>query len=320
MTSDLRLGLIGCGQFGAFLAATAEKTGSARVVAVTDVDPARTAKLAALHSARACADEQALLALGEVDAVLIATPPAQHQGNAINAARAGKHIFLEKPMALGEAACAEINAAVRDAGVSLMVGHVLRYFEPYRSIARAYRTGKFGRALHFSFWRLEHDFLQISPWKGQRAGSGGYLYEVAAHELDWLRTVLGEPLAVQAQISKRPASHELEDTVALQLAFAGGTSVHYLGGTAFPANSHGYCLRFEHATLSSDVAFDPARLRIESTTGLSPDDLEFDTTDPYLLELNDWIASLDSGTPPITGDDAAATIALIESAYRSAGW
>ncbi|AOY02001.1 Gfo/Idh/MocA family protein [Jeongeupia sp. USM3] len=317
-----RLGLIGCGQFGMFLAQTAVQSGRARIVAVTDVDPARGAKAAAQFGARACADDAALLGQPGLDAVLIATPPAQHRDNAIRAARSGKALFLEKPMALGNAACEAINAAAAESGAPLMVGHVLRWFEPYRAIADLYRSGRLGRALHLSFWRLEHDFLGISPWKGQRAGSGGYLYEVAAHELDWLRTLLGEPEAIGTQISKRlPSPHELEDTVALQLRFADGASAHYLGGTAFPDNSHGFCLRFEHATISSDAAFDPARVRLASPAGLTLDDLAFSTVDPYRQELDAWFDSLAAGRPaPVTGTDAAATVRLIESAYRAGGW
>ncbi|GHD56907.1 Gfo/Idh/MocA family protein [Jeongeupia chitinilytica] len=318
----VRLGLIGCGQFGLFLASTAVQTGRTRIVAVTDVDPARSAKAAALLGARACADEAALLALSELDAVLIATPPAQHCDNAVRAAGAGKAVFLEKPMALGNAACEAINAATAAANVPLMVGHVLRWFEPYRAIADLYRAGRLGRALHLSFWRLERDFLNIAPWKAQRAGSGGYLYEVAAHELDWLRTLLGEPESIETQIGKQqPSPHEIEDTVALQLRFADGASAHYLGGTAFPGNSHGFCLRFEHATISSDVAFDPARVRLTSPTGLTLDDLAFSDADPYRQELDAWLDSLAAGQAmPVTGADAAATVRLIESAYRAGRW
>ncbi|TJZ67453.1 Gfo/Idh/MocA family protein [Chitiniphilus eburneus] len=320
--NPLRFGLIGCGQFGAFLARAAVATGRLQLVAATDSDAARADTLAAEHQAAACADAAALLAHPAVDVVLIATPPALHMQHAIAAARAGKPVFLEKPMAIGEHACEAINAAVREAGVNLMVGHVLRYFEPYRAIAAAYRAGKLGRALHLSIWRLEHDFLNISPWKGQRAVSGGYLYEVAAHELDWLRAMLGEPTAIQAQITRQPSSaHQLEDTVALQLMFPGGAGVHYLGGAGFPRNEHGFHLRFEHATLNSDQAFDPARVQVASSTGLTAADLGFGDADPYSIELNAWLDSLATGSPPpITGEDAAQTVALIEAAYRAAGW
>ncbi|HSC81438.1 MAG TPA: Gfo/Idh/MocA family oxidoreductase, partial [Chitinolyticbacter sp.] len=241
--------------------------------------------------------------------------------HAITALRAGKQVFLEKPMALSETDCAAINQACTASGRQLMVGHVLRWFEPYRAIAAAYRSGQLGRALHGSFWRLEHDFLQIAPWKGQRAGSGGYLFEVAAHELDWLRSVFGEPRSVAADIDKRPPSmHELEDRVALQLVFADDFGVHYLGGTGFSANSHGFCLRFEHATIESDAAFDPARIRI-TQHGAHPITLDFSPTDPYRAELDAWLDSLaQQQAMPVSGADAAATVALIASAYRAAGW
>lgn len=315
------IGLIGCGQFGHFLAQAAMGTGRIGLKAVCDQDQQRAAHLATELDAEACDGVAALCARPDIEAVLIATPPAHHAAHAIAALQAGKHVFLEKPMALSEADCTAINHACAESGRQLMVGHVLRWFEPYRAIAAAYRAGLLGQALHGSFWRLEHDFLKIAPWKGQRAGSGGYLFEVAAHELDWLRSVFGEVQSIAAGIDKRqPSTHQLEDRVALQLGFADGFCVHYLGGTGFPANSHGFCLRFENTTIESDAAFDPARVRI-TEHGPHPITLAFSAIDPYRAELDAWLDCLATQqTMPVTGEDAAATVALIASTYRHAGW
>jgi len=223
-------------------------------------------------------------------------------------------------MAIGTAACAEINAAVRKAGLTLMVGHVLRYFEPFCTITRLAREGFFGKAYHADVWRLERDYLRLAGWKARRTSSGGYLYEVGAHELDWLRQLFGEPGVVHALVRKELSSeNEIEDRVAVQIGFETGALGSYLGGAGFPHQDHGFCLRFERATLRSAQAFDPRALNIAGM--VRPVELTFSSEDPFEAEMRDWLTCLSEGKPmTITGEDAAKTVALIEAAYASAEW
>jgi predicted dehydrogenase len=254
--------------------------------------------------------------------VIIALPTFLHRESVIRAAEAGKHIFLEKPMALNLADCRKMTASVEKAGLTLMVGQVLRYFEPFRTITRWSQTGRLGKPLHGAIWRLERDFLRLAPWKGRRSLSGGYLYEVGAHELDWMRCLFGEPAAVQALVQKaQPAEHEIEDIVSVQIRFDSGAAGSYLGGTVFPYTEYGFCLRCENATIRSADAFDPQAASVEWLGEAGPETigLVFEAANPFEAEIRDWLASLAAGSrAPISGEDASRTVALIEAAYESA--
>jgi predicted dehydrogenase len=318
----IQIGVLGCGMMGQTLAQAVAASGMGRVRAVFDVDPAKSAALAELHGAEAAASEEALLATDGLQAVIIALPTFLHRESVLKAAEAGKHIFLEKPMAFGLADCREMTAAVEKAGVTLMVGHVLRYFEPFRTITRWSGAGRFGKPLHGAIWRLERDYLRLAPWKGRRSLSGGYLYEVGAHELDWMRCLFGEPAAMQAVVQKaQPAEHEIEDIVSVQIQFDSGAAGSYLGGVGSPSTEYGFCLRYEKATVRSANAFDPQAVKVEwlGETGQEPTELDFEGADPFEAEICDWLANLNRGSQiPITGEDASRTVALIEAAYEGA--
>ncbi len=325
MKETIQIGVLGCGQMGRMLAEEVAASGLGRIGAVFDVDSGKSLALARAQQAESADSEDMLLANKELEAVIIALPPFLHCESVIKAARAGKHIFLEKPMALDVAACRQMNEAVHRAGRTLMVGHVLRYYEPFRTIARLAQAGSLGKPLHGALSRFESDYLQIAPWKGQRALSGGFLYEIGAHGLDWMRCLFGEPEAVQAVVQKKwPSEHEIEDLVSVQIRFDSGAVGSYLGGTGFPFGEHSFLLHFERATIGSADAFDPNAVKIDWVDDdfrPEPESMVFRDVDPLEAEIHDWLKSLiDSTNVPITGEDASKTVALIEAAYRSAGW
>ncbi|HID10509.1 MAG TPA: gfo/Idh/MocA family oxidoreductase, partial [Candidatus Latescibacteria bacterium] len=102
---DVCVGVIGCGNMGRALARTLKEIEGAQVVACADSDEGRARELAEEFGAQAFSDYRNLLALDEVDAVVVATPGFLHEEMALASARAGKPIFCEKPMALSVASC-----------------------------------------------------------------------------------------------------------------------------------------------------------------------------------------------------------------------
>jgi predicted dehydrogenase len=309
---------------GRTLARAVEASGLWTIRAVFDRDAMKSLALAQVYQAKAASTQAALLADQEIQAVIIALPPFLHRDSVMHAIQAGKHVFLEKPMALDSASCNQMNTAAQKAGLSLMVGHVLRYFEPFRTITRWAQSGRLGKPLHGDIWRVEHDYLRLAQWKGMRSLSGGYLFEVGAHELDWLRCLFGEPTNTQAVIQKQwPAEHEIEDMVSLQIQFSSGAVGTYLGGTGFPLTEYGFCLRFERATLRSLEAFNPRAHHIEWLEGsrAAPEEVVFAREDPFEAEIHAWLSSLMAGEPvAIPGEEARKTVALIEAAYQNAQW
>jgi predicted dehydrogenase len=213
--------------------------------------------------------------------------------------------------------------AARSNGIKLMVGQVLRYYEPYRSILRWNADKRFGRVHAASIWRITDGrrWAVDGYWRASHAKSGGYLLEISAHELDMLRCLMGQPSDVYAIASKfLPRRQEMEDYISATIRFRDGGAANYEGGGGTSVSRYGFRLYFEGATLMSDAAFDPEALRIYDTEGQPVDTLhaEMSPEDPVEAELRDWLAALRGEKPVvIPGEEGLATVAVAQAAYQS---
>jgi predicted dehydrogenase len=324
MTDTIQVGLWGCGNMGSSLADALVATGEARLSVVYDLLPTAAAALHERYGPYAARSLEELLTFRGLDGVIIALPPYLHLDAALQAAAAGVHVFVEKPMALHAADCQQMIQAARQNDIKLMVGQVLRYYEPYRSILRWKARGLFGKIYAASIWRVTDGarWAVDGYWRASKEKSGGYLFEVGAHELDMLRCLLGAPQTVYASLQKAvPWAHEMEDYVAIQIRFQQGGAATYEAGGGARTGRYGFRLYFEGATLISEAAFDPQALQIYGEDGPSLDALktEFSTHPPVQAELLDGLAALrGDATVPIPGEEGMATVALAEVAYRSA--
>jgi predicted dehydrogenase len=197
----VRLAVLGAGSrgnaYGRWVLAHPDR---ARVVAVAEPDPVRRARFAASHRCEAFEDWQPLLDAGlGLDAVVIATQDAMHLGPALTAASRGLHILLEKPIAPTAEDCATVVSAVREAGVLLCVGHVLRY-APYtrlvRSLLDAGAIGEIVSVQHHEpvgYWHQAHSFVR-GNWRRSDLSSF-MLLSKSCHDIDWLQHIVGRPIA-----------------------------------------------------------------------------------------------------------------------------
>ncbi len=319
----IRLGLVGCGGMGNAVADGAVKSGLGSFVAVYDPVTERAETTAAKLGAAVAESEEALLAMSEVEAVVIATPCNIHIENLLRAAAAGKNTFVEKPMTLSTADCDRANKAFKDAGRSLMVGHVLRYYEPFCTVIALARSGVFGKPLHGSVWRTsDGGYIWSAKWRETVEESGSVLFEVGIHELDFIRQLFGDAISVSAVLRKDlPSPHEIEDSVAVQIQFADNVSGSYLAGTGFKVGSNGFALHFENAIVSSDCGFDPEKLKIQVAEGcdFDPASLKIEQIDAVEMEMRLWLTALIEGKPtPITGEDSRGSVAIAQAAYIAA--
>jgi len=318
------LALWGCGGMGRSLVEALENVEGTRLIATYDLDPDASRAIADRYDAIPAQSPNDLLNRPDLDGVIVAVPQYAHAQATILAARAGVHVFVEKPMALCVADCQTMIDAAAQHGIKLMVGHVLRYYEPYRSILRWSREQRFGRILAASIWRTTDGsrWDVDGYWRASRAKSGGFLMEVGAHELDMLRCLMGKPQAVHAVLQKAlPYCHEMEDLISVQIQFVGGGIAHYEGGGGSYKPGYGFRLYFENATLLSDAAFDRAALRIYGPGGTAIDVPEpgFSAEHPVTAELADWVAAIRGERDvPVPGKEGLATVALALAAYRSA--
>lgn len=323
MTDMMHIGLWGCGSMGRSLAQALLATGEARLAAAYDLRSEAASDLAGQCGAEAVPAAEALLSYPGLDGVIVALPPDLHAPAAIQAAGAGLHLFVEKPMSVHGVGCREMLQAARHGGVQLMVGQVLRYYEPYRTIQRWQAEGRFGRLYAAAIWRIvDGHRMDKTHWRASHARSGGFLLEVGVHELDMLRCLLGQPQTVCAVSHEASAQgREWADYLAVQIRFAGGGAATYEGGAGSHTGRYGFRLYFQEATLLSDDAFDRSALQVYGTGGqqieVAPG--EFSSEHPVEVELRGWLAALRGEAPiPIPGEEGLASVALAEAAYHAA--
>lgn len=152
---SVRVGLVGLGYWGKNLLRTFARTPGARVTDVCDADPAALARAAQQQpGARGTACYDALLGADDVDAVVLATPPSRHHEMALAALRAGKHVWVEKPLALRAADGQVLVETARAAGRVLFVDETFLYDPLVREMKRLVEQGALGEVYHLSFERL----------------------------------------------------------------------------------------------------------------------------------------------------------------------
>jgi predicted dehydrogenase len=216
----LRVGVVGCGNHGGGLAQAVVRSATLRLVACADPDAAAVRRVADFQDGVSTHESlEAMLEASDVDAVLIATPHDVLAPLALSAIRAGRHLFIEKPMAMNEPQAKEVEFAAASAGVTCMVGYSFRYGMA-RYVRELLAQGVVGdlRAITGSIGTPPMN----SRWIAQPQSGGGPLLFVGCHLIDLALWFTGdEPASVSASVHYRPDTGA-DDTSAIQLEFKNG--------------------------------------------------------------------------------------------------
>ncbi len=224
--SELKFALLGCGRISRKHVDAITSISDAKLVAVCDQDLRRAAaigeKLGIPHFADA---DEMLKTCPDIDVVNILTPTGYHAQHAVKVASYGKHVVVEKPMALKlEDADAMIMACDR-AGVRLFVVKQNRYNLPVQRLRGALDSGRFGKLVMGTVrvrWCRRQDYYDQDAWRGTWELDGGVLANQASHHVDLLMWMLGEVESVYAKTATRLVNVETEDTAAVVLQFTSG--------------------------------------------------------------------------------------------------
>ena len=222
----LRLGVIGLSRGFDLTRPTLAADPRVELVAAADPRPEARAAFAAEFGGAAHATAEALLAEPEVEAVYIATPHQTHAELVIAAARAGKHVLVEKPMALDLAACRAMTDAARAAGVQLVVGPSHGFDAPVARAADLIASEAFGRPRMITATTFT-DFLYRPrrPEELDTALGGGVVFSQAAHQVDVVRRLAGAPVhSVRAVTGRWDPERPTEGAYQAFLTFEGGCS------------------------------------------------------------------------------------------------
>lgn len=225
----LGFAIVGAGGAAGVHAAALERIEGARLVAVAGATPRsrRAAALASAHGVRHVADLDALLADPDVAVVVIATPHPLHATAAIAAADAGRHVVVEKPMALSAADCAAMIDAAERGGVLLSVVSQRRWYAPVRRLKEAIDGGRIGdpalASVEVLGWRGP-EYFAMDDWRGTATGEGGgVLVNQAVHLLDLACWYLGPAVEVDGWLAN--VNHpdlDVEDSAVAIARFASG--------------------------------------------------------------------------------------------------
>ncbi len=226
---QLKFALIGCGRIAPkhVEALTSGAVPGAKLVAVCDELLPRAKVIADKTGVPAFQDRMAMLEKigSEIDVVSILTPSGLHAQHAIDVAKFGKHVVVEKPMALTLQDADNMIAACDAAGVRLFVVKQNRYNHPVKKLRQAMERGRFGKLVLGTVrvrWCRTQKYYDQDAWRGTWAYDGGVFANQASHHVDLLQWMMGEVESVIAKTSTALVNIETEDTGVVILRFKSG--------------------------------------------------------------------------------------------------
>lgn len=230
---QINWGFIGCGEV------TEKKSGPAfnevegsQVVAVMSRSENKARSYAERHHIRKWyTDAQELIDDPDVNAIYIATPPSSHATFAIMAMRAGKPVYIEKPLAASYNDCIRINRISEQTGVPCFVAYYRRYLPYFQKVKEIIENGTIGKVinvqLRFSVPPRDLDYKNEKelPWRLQPdIAGGGYFYDLAPHQIDLLQNIFGVITRAHGYPANRAHLYKAEDTVSACFFFENGVT------------------------------------------------------------------------------------------------
>lgn len=194
----MKVAVLGCGGMGRIHASLYAGMNDVQLTAVCDERDDYAQEVAGLTGARSFLSFEQMLKEAEFEAVSITLPSYLHKHYAVLAARAGKHVICEKPIALNLEDAREMIRCCEANGVRLFVGHVVRFFPEYVSMKQDLDQGKIGRPAVAHAKRAGGHPGDTIPWFKEFDKSGGVIVDLMIHDLDYLRWTLGEVSTVYA--------------------------------------------------------------------------------------------------------------------------
>lgn len=229
MVEKLGFALVGCGRIAQRYSDifASDHLPKGRLVAVCDLDAARAEKLATRHHVPTYTDFRRMMEerRGDIDVVCVLTESGRHAAHAAELAQYGKHLIVEKPMALTLEDADKMIAACDAAGIKLFIVKQNRYNLPVRKLREALDAGRFGKLVMGTArvrWCRRQAYYDQDAWRGTWALDGGVFANQASHHVDLLQWFLGQPRSVFAQGRAALVKIETEDTGAAVINFENG--------------------------------------------------------------------------------------------------
>ena len=333
-STSLGFGIIGAGMIARYHAQAIAATPGSHLVAMTRHDPARRRETEAEFDVPCEPSLDALLARPDVDVVTICTPSGQHAAQTVAAARAGKHVLVEKPMALSLADAEAMIQACRAAGVTLGVAFQRRTSPTYQTLHAAMQAGELGRpvlAVVTIPYVRSQSYYDSAAWRGTWAlDGGGPLMNQGIHLVDVLVWLMGDVVEVAAHDATLTHAIEVEDTLTASLRFANGALGVIAATTSaapgFPHRLEVYGDRGGVQTEGDTITrwddergsrIAPSGATVGAEAGASPTGIG---VEGHTRLVGDLVAAIREGREPlVSGVEGRRSLALTLAVYEAAG-
>ena len=337
MNRPVRVGIIGSQFISTIHADALRQCAAAELFAAASPNPERIAAFAErFNIPHRFTDYRKLLAIDEIDMIVVGVPNDLHCQVAVDAAAAGKHVVMEKPLCLNLQEADRMIGACRKAGVKLMYAEELCFAPKYVRLKQLLDSGALGRPLLIK-QSEKHDGPHAAHfWDVSRAG-GGVTMDMGCHAIEFFRWMLGRPQikSVYAHMTTGPHADKTrgDDNAILILEFANGVTAMAeeswtkLGGMDDRAEVHGSegvayanLLQGNSILTYSRAGYDYAVEKAGSTTGWSFTIYEEAWNYGFPQEMAHFVDCVrDDLEPLVTGEDGRAVLEAIFAAYQSAG-
>lgn len=325
-------GIVGAGVIAATHADAISEIGGARLIAVTDVAADHAAAFAHARGCAAEPDLTALLSHEDIDVVCVCVPSGLHAEVGIEAAAAGKHLVVEKPMDVSLDAADALIAAARAAGVRMTVISQHRFDPGPAELRRLLDDDALGQLVlgeAATKWHRTQEYYDTAAWRGTWALDGGSLLNQGIHYADLLRWCMGPVAEVTARVATRAHRMEAEDVALAVLTFASGALGTIVTTTAaFPGSAQ----RLEITGTDGTVVIEDGEITRRALAAEGPDsgrlaavdsaaaaDAAAIGTSGHAAQIADLLAAIDAGhEPSVTGQDGRDALALANAVYQSA--
>lgn len=313
----IKVGIIGAGYIGGVHASVLARDERVRVGMVYDAKEECARRLAGVTGAEVARSAREVIESS--DAVYVTTPNTLHVELAVAAARAGRHVFCEKPMATSTAEARRVVEAAEGSGRVFQVGHNRRFAPVYSQLKRMIEEGARPHSAHVKMNRGE---LLDPVWTGDASVTGGFLYETTIHMFDMLRFLFGEVRTLYA-VGSRHEYAETDDFSAV-LTFESGVHATLCSsadaGWLFPFERlEVFCHHRTIVTREMESLTDSHGLEGRHTT-TSVHKLSKEEKWGYAQEARAFVDSITDGTPPlVTAEDGYRAVELVEMCYRAVG-
>jgi predicted dehydrogenase len=320
----VRVANVGLGRWGRQLAEAAIKTGST-VGGCYSPSEASRRSFAEWFGCAPAQNLPELLSRPDIDAVLIATPHSTHADIAVAAAEAGKHVLVEKPLALTVDEARRVIAAARQAKVTLQVGHNRRRTAATRRIKQMLDERELGDVLlaEGTTARPIANLPWFTGWREDGAESPlGGMTAVGVHLVDNLHYLLGPVETVFARSNKVLAVGGLDDVTVLVLEFACG-ALGYIGTSlqippAFSMKIHGTAAVAWTEDTRAQKGGTGSKLFLQNVSETGGTELPLTTVNPLVDQFEEFVRCCEQGIEPETGaDEGLAVVAVMAAAIES---